>query len=154
MTREDIIRAMRSGANTAPAIARFLNTDQYAVSNLLYKMKDIGRVYFGPLKEADGRTGRPSRTFIVNEEWESKRGTPDTLAKVAATKAANPDGEQRRLNGLRAHNATRAKRSAMAKSCEIPAWVLGSHREIYREIAKFLPEQTAAKWARLAKAAK
>jgi hypothetical protein len=156
MTREEIIRAIRAGATNAPDIAKFLGADQASVSNLLYKMKAMGRLHLDDIdrSELEGTSGRPARNFTVNEDWQPKSRSPEVMARVAATRAANPEGERRRLDGLKAYNADRAKLKSMGKSCEIPAWVLGPHREMYREIAKFLPEQTAAKWARLAKAAK
>jgi hypothetical protein len=84
LTRAAIIDAIRAGYTTAPKIAKRLHSDPLAVSNVLFKMRDLGRVIrVAPVKPDGVRNGRPPVRWIVNEDWKSRRHLPRSQREAA-----------------------------------------------------------------------
>lgn len=149
MPRNAVIEAIREGAATSTAIAERLNIERRAASKRIETLRRRGRIEPTGDRVMQGR-GQPLICWRVNETWvrPRKQISDATRAKLSAKVRAarlDPEYERRRLAGVRKMQEARYG---------VPAWVDDpKHRHIYREIARVLDEETAARWARKAKAA-
>ena len=151
MTREQIIEAIRAGYLTTSAIADFTGENSDHVASLIARLKASGRLYHGPKMIVDPISKKVCYEWHIDENWKPKPRPPQTeerrakaSAAIKARIAANPEAEAARLAKCRATWAS--------KRVQIPACVEKSHRKIYRAIARVLDEETAALFARRAKA--
>ena len=148
--RDDIVAAIRAGADTSKRIADALGIeDPQIVSEICCRMRDLGRLSGAPGEKPEGEIGRPKMVWSVNEGWRSRRGRfapeiSEKFSEAMRARRADPEFERKRRAANDAYNAQ--------PRVEVPQWVKPpTHRKIYRAIAPILGEEAAAQWARAAK---